>query len=335
MERRKRKMTKPYGQKLRLLYVMQILMANSDEEHPLSLEEIRCYLGGNGISAERKSIYDDIKALQEFGIDIENRRRKPSGYYVASRDFELPELKLLVDAVQSSKFITVKKSNELIRKIEALTSVNEAKYLQRQVYVGNRIKTMNENIYYNVDKIHTAISKNRKIRFHYYEWTPKKEMHLRREGEFYCISPWGLSWDDENYYMIGFDSLAGKVKHYRVDKMLDMEVLEEKRDGQQQFEKFDMASYARKIFGMFGGAEQNVKLICENELAGVMVDRFGKEVMMHPVDEKHFSIIARVNVSSQFYGWVLALGDGVVITEPVNVVEEFKGHVEKVLGRYR
>ena len=187
---------------------MQILLRYSDEEHPVPQAEISERLNAYGIQADRKSIYDDIKALNEFGLGIENRRSKPSGFYVAERNFELPELKLLVDAVQSSKFITAKKSNELIRKLENLTSVYEAKNLQRQVYVGNRIKTMNESIYYNVDEIHQAISQNRMIRFHYYEWTPEKKMHLRRNGKIYEISPWGLSWDDENYYMVGYDNDA-------------------------------------------------------------------------------------------------------------------------------
>lgn len=183
-------MVKSYSQKLRVLYVMQILLRYSDEEHPISQTEISERLNAYGIQADRKSIYDDIKVLNEFGMEIENRRSKPSGFYVAERTFELPELKLLVDAVQSSKFITAKKSNELIRKLEELASVHEAKTLQRQVFVGNRIKTMNESIYYNVDKIHQAISQNRLIRFRYYEWTPQKEMHLRRNGKAYEISPW-------------------------------------------------------------------------------------------------------------------------------------------------
>ena len=253
---------------------------------------------------------------------------------MAERTFELPELKLLVDAVQSSKFITAKKSNELIRKLEELASVHEAKALQRQVFVGNRIKTMNESIYYNVDKIHQAISQNRLIRFHYYEWTPQKEMHLRRDGKAYEISPWGLTWDDENYYMVGYDGDAEMIKHFRVDKILDIVITDQPRSGKERFEKFDLANYAKKVFGMFSGEERTVKMRCENALAGAMIDRFGRDVMMHPVDEKYFSVSAAVNVSPQFFGWLAALGRGVVIESPEDVREEFGGWMRVVIREY-
>ena len=302
-------MVKSYSQKLRVLYVMQILLRYSDEEHPISQAEISERLNAYGIQADRKSIYDDIKVLNEFGLEIENRRAKPSGFYVAERSFELPELKLLVDAVQSSKFITAKKSNELIRKLEELASVHEAKTLQRQVFVGNRIKTMNESIYYNVDKIHQAISQNRLIRFHYYEWTPQKEMHLRRNGKAYEISPWGLTWDDENYYMVGYDGEAEMIKHFRVDKMLDIEITDQPRSGKERFEKFDLANYA-------------------------MIDRFGRVVMVHAVDEEHCSVRAAVNVRPQFVGWLVALGKGVVIEGPEDVREEFGGWMRAVMREY-
>lgn len=327
-------MVKSYSQKLRVLYVMQVLLRYSDEEHPISQAEISERLNAYGIQADRKSIYDDIKVLNEFGLEIENRRAKPSGFYVAERSFELPELKLLVDAVQSSKFITAKKSNELIRKLEELASVHEAKTLQRQVFIGNRIKTMNESIYYNVDKIHQAISQNRLIRFHYYEWTPQKEMHLRRNGKAYEISPWGLTWDDENYYMVGYDGEAEMIKHFRVDKMLDIEITDQPRSGKERFEKFDLANYAKKVFGMFSGEEHTVKMLCENNLAGAMIDRFGRDVMMHPVDEEHFSVSTAVNVSPQFFGWLVALGKGVVIESPEDVREEFGGWMRAVMREY-
>ena len=162
---------------------------------------------------------------------------------------------------------------------------------------------MNESIYYNVDEIHQAISQNRLIRFHYYEWTPEKEMHLRRNGKAYEISPWGLSWDDENYYMVGYDSDAEMIKHFRVDKMLDIIITDQPRRGKDRFEKFDLANYAKKVFGMFSGEERTVKMLCENNLAGAMIDRFGRDVMIHPSDERHFIVSAAVNVSPQFFGW--------------------------------
>ena len=194
-------------QKLKILYVMDYLLKNSDEEHPVSVAQIIAELASHGISAERKSIYDDIECLRDYGLDInQTGTGKTNCYYVSGRDFELPELKLLVDSVQCSKFITHKKTMSLIKKIGSLASVHEAKLLNRQVYVKNRIKTMNESIYYNVDEIHRGIAENKKIRFHYFEYTVQKERRFRRDGAWYVISPYSLGWDDENYYLVGFDS---------------------------------------------------------------------------------------------------------------------------------
>ena len=322
-------------QKKKILLVMKELLEKTDENNPLSIAELISMLSDNGISAERKSIYHDIEVLKEFGIDIESRREQPAGYYVANRDFELPELKLLVDAVQCTRFITKKKSEELIRKLENLTSRSEAAQLQRQVFVINRNKAMNENIYYNVDKIHTAISQNAKVRFQYYEWTVEKEMRLRREGMFYEISPWALTWDDENYYMIGYDHAGNVIKHYRVDKMIRLEVMKRPREGKELFSRFDLVSYSQKVFGMFGGKEEELRLICRNGLAGVMIDRFGKDVALHPVSEDSFVITVRVSVSRQFFGWLFALGDQVRIESPAWVVEQFKGQIMAVREGYK
>lgn len=328
-------MAKSSMQKKKILLIMRELLEKTDETHPLSITELILMLSENGISAERKSIYHDIEVLREFGIDIENRREKPAGYYVASRDFELPELKLLVDAVQCARFITKKKSEELIRKLEALASKSEAVQLQRQVFVVHRNKTVNENIYYNVDKIHTAISQNTMIRFQYYEWTIAKEMKLRREGMFYEISPWALTWDDENYYMIGFDQVDRVVKHYRVDKMVKLDVMRRSREGRELFAKFDLASYSQKVFGMFGGEEEEIRIICKNDLVGVMIDRFGKNVCIHPVNEDSFVITVKVNVSQQFFGWLFALGNKVKIESPARVAEQFENHLKAVKGCYK
>lgn len=268
-------------QKLKPLYIMNYLLQNSDEEHPVTIKQIVEYLGAQGISAERKSIYDDIEALRFYGLDIIHvDAGRFQGYYVAQRNFELPELKLLVDSVQSSKFITHKKTMTLIRKIEKLASIHEAQLLQRQVYVKNRIKTMNESIYYNVDAIHDGISQNRKIQFKYFEYTVEKTRHYRKDGAFYVVSPYALTWDDENYYMVAFDSEAGIIKHYRVDKMTDISTLEEHRDGRDAFEALDMAVYARKVFGMFSGEDVTVRLRFENHLVGAVLDRLGQDVMI-------------------------------------------------------
>lgn len=327
-------MAKSNNQKMKILLIMRELLENSDSQHPVSVKGLISMLESNGIMAERKSIYDDIETLRLFGLDIENRREKPSGYYIASRCFELAELKLLVDSVQSSKFITHRKSEELIKKLERLAGRYEASKLQRQVYVSNRIKTMNESIYYNVDKIHEAISANTKIRFQYFEWTITKETRLKKDGEFYQISPWGLCWNDENYYMIGFDSRAGIIKHYRVDKMLRLELMRSRREGREVFEKFDTANYTKRTFGMFGGEEVKVKLRLKNYMAGVMIDRFGKDIMLNRADEDTFTALVSVNVSPQFFGWLTGLGSGVKIESPVQVAEAYRNELLEVLAQY-
>ena len=329
-------MSKGPNQKLKLIYLMKILLEMTDDEHSLTLAEILQELARYDITAERKSIYTDFESLRVYGLDIISEQRNRTVYYhVCSRDFEIAELKLLVDAVQSSKFITEKKSRELIKKLESFASKYEAKELHRRVYVQGRIKTMNESIYYNVDKIHEAIGKNVQIEFQYYQWNVKKEMELRHNGAFYKISPLELMWDDENYYLVGYDSKAGIMKHFRVDKMLKINLLEDKREGKEVFEKLDMAAYSKKRFGMFDGMEQTVKLECENHFAGVIIDRFGKEVSMRKIDDEHFVTNVEVAVSRQFIGWVIALGPGVKVIGPENVVAHIQEEIERLMKQYR
>lgn len=328
-------MPKGTNQKFKLYRLAQIMLEKTDDDHYITMPEILSSLEAYGVTADRKSIYNDLRDLEVLGIEVEG---EPVGgryhYHVLNRPFELPELKLLVDAIQSSKFITERKTNALIKKLEQLVSQYEAVKLQRQVYVSGRIKTMNESIYYTVDAIHNAISENKKIRFQYYQWNLKKEMELRHGGAFYHISPWGLSWDDENYYLVGYDSEADTLKHYRVDKMLHIQMSDEKREGQEHFERLNMADYAKKSFGMFGGKEQKVKLLVKNELAGVMIDRFGKDIMMIPKEEKYFTVNVDVHISNQFLGWVFSLGDGVKIISPDEVVEQMKQEVERLQQQY-
>ena len=328
-------MAKGNNQKLKLAYLMKILLENTDETHRITMPEIIAALKSYGISAERKSIYSDIESLRVFGLDIIGEQRdRVYCYYIGNRQFELAELKLLVDSIQAAKFITAKKSNQLIKKIEGLASRYEASQLQRQVYVSERIKTMNESIYYNVDKIHMAISANSKITFQYFQWDVHKKMVLRRNGELYEVSPWALSWSDDNYYLVAFDSAEKKIKHFRVDKMLNIDRKEEKREGKEQFGEFNMAVYARKMFGMFSGEEQLVKLECVNELAGVIIDRFGKEVSIKQVDREHFAVNVRVAVSRQFLAWVMALGEGARVVEPQAVVCQMKKEAKRLMQQY-
>lgn len=327
-------MAKSANQKLKLLYLLRFLMQNSDEAHPLSMAQLIEELANNGISAERKSIYDDIEALRLFGVDIVQLKGKNGGYYIGERDFELPELKLLVDSVQSSKFITQDKTYKLIKKIESLASIYDGQLLQRQVFVTNRVKSMNESIYYAVDVISDAITKNRKIRYQYFEYTVEKERRLRHGGKFYEISPFSLIWDDENYYMLGWDSEAGKMKHYRVDKMQKVSLSDDEREGVEEFEKFDMSAYSKTVFGMFGGTEQKVKLRFSNRLVGVVLDRFGRETTIIPDGDEHFTVTLSVVVSPQFFGWIFGFGSDVEILSPEDVREEMKKQAEEILGKY-
>lgn len=328
-------MPKGANQKFKLYYLMKIMLEKTDDEHSITMPEILTELERYQVSAERKSIYADLQDLEKLGVEVIGEQVGRTYYYhVGSRQFELPELKLLVDSIQSSKFITARKSNELIRKLESLCSEYEAKKLQRQVYVSGRIKTMNESIYYNVDSIHNAITENKKIMFQYFQWNLKKEMELRHNGEMYHISPWGLSWNDENYYLVGYDSEDQMIKHYRVDKMLKIRMSDEPREGKKYFEKFDIGTYSRKNFSMFGGKEERVKLLMDNQMAGVVIDRFGKDVSMVPVDDNHFSISVDVVVSQQFFGWVFALGKGVKIIGPESVVQQVNQEIKRLVEQY-
>lgn len=326
-------MAKQPNQKLKLLYLLKILTENTDEEHPLTMAQLIEMLDGYGVSAERKSVYDDIESLRTFGVDVETTSNRAVGYYIAERDFSLPELKLLVDAVQSSKFITTKKSLELIGKIENLASRHEASQLQRQVFVQNRIKTMNESIYYNVDFIHSAISGNVQIAFRYFMWDVHGERVLRRDGAEYTVSPWALTWDDENYYLVAYDAADEKIKHYRVDKMTRIRLLDEARTGQDVFAKFDTAVYSKKIFGMYGGEEKLVKLRCARALAGVIIDRFGKESMLVE-DGDGFTVTVRVFESPTFLAWVMGFGRDMQVLSPASTREALANQARDVLSVY-
>lgn len=307
-------MAKSENQKLKLLYIRKFLLEQTDKDHRVTTAQIIDELTKHEIKAERKSIYDDIECL---------------------RSFELPELKLLVDSVQSAKFITKKKTNELIKKIEKLAGKFEASQLQRQVFVAGRVKTMNDSIYRNVDHLHAAISENSQIQFHYFQWNVKKAAELRKGGAFYKVSPWALTCSDGNYYLVAYDEQEEKIKHFRVDKMLDIQMTEEKRLGREVFNEFDTAVYDKKMFGMFGGTEERVKLLCDNELANVILDRFGRDVNLIPKGEKQFTVNVDVAVSRQFVFWVMGLGDGAKIVAPESVVSLVQAEIERLQLQYK
>lgn len=311
------------------------MLSKTDEEHYITMPEILAELEKYDIVAERKSIYNDLKDLEEIGIEIEGEQRGRNFYYhVIGRQFELPELKLLVDSIQASKFITEKKSEALIRKLETLCSEHEAKKLQRQIVMHGRIKNMNESIYYNVDAIHNAIANNRQIRFQYFNWNKNKEMQLRHNGENYIISPWALSWVDENYYLVGYDAKAGIIKHYRVDKMLKISETDMMREGREVFAGFNTASYSRMNFGMFGGEEESITIKCDNSMVGVFIDRFGKDLTFVPCDDEHCTVRITVALSIHFLGWIFALGDKVEIISPQSVVEYAKQEIKRLSNTY-
>ena len=323
------------NQKLKMLYLVKILSEETDDSHALTLQEIVSRLEAYGVNADRKTLYKDFVELENYGYEILREQiGRTVTYHLGARKFELPELKLLVDAVQSSKFITEKKSRQLIKKLESMASIHEAKHLHRQVLISGRIKAMNESIYYNVDMLHEAINADRQIRFQYFQWNVSRKQELRRNGEWYRISPWCLMWDDENYYLVAYDSRDHKIKHYRVDKIIRLSITDVPREGKQEFREFDAARYTRSLFGMYGGEPITVSLEGRNQLVGVLIDRFGKDITIIPVDESHFAAHVEVVASPHFLGWIVSLGDGIRITGPKEVVERMKAEVKRLAEVY-
>lgn len=319
-------------QKLKMMYLAKILLEKTDEEHTITVPELIEELSKLGISAERKSVYDDLEYLRLFGLDICSNKTRTTNYYVASREFELPELKLLVDSVQSSKFITHKKSMELISKIEKLTSFENAKKLQRQVFIANRVKTFNEQIYYNVDKIHDAIAANKQITFKYFNLDVDKKKVYRKDGGLYIESPVSLTWDDENYYLITYKEKYDNYTHYRVDKMESIELTE--NDRVLTDKPFDLSSYSKTMFQMFGGEETDVSIEFDNSLVGVVFDRFGTEIPIVKKDENHFICSVKVAVSPHFLSWIMSFGKKAKIISPDYVFDEMYSLARNVIEIY-
>lgn len=315
-------MPKRENQKAKLLYLRKIFLERTDEAHPLSVAELIGALGEYGVSAERKSIYSDIAELCAFGMDIVRTPERAGGYYLASREFETAELKLLVDAVQSSRFITKKKTEELIRKLEGLAGRRDKAELERQVFVSNRIKTMNESIFYAVDALHEAIGADRCVSFRYYDWNAKKEKVARHGGREYLVSPLALIWDDENYYLAAVDRQDGVLKNYRVDRMAKLRVRQERRERKELSRSFDPALYSKRMFGMYGGEVVTVLLRCEERMANVIIDRFGTEPPFLSRKAGYFDVPVSVAVSPLFLSWIINFGGAIEILSPAWVREE-------------
>lgn len=292
-------MSRGANQKFKFTYLMQIMLNKTDDEHGLTMPQILEELEKYGVMAERKSIYLDFQDMTEkFGVEIiKEHVGRETYYHVGTREFELAEVKLLIDAIQSSKFITSTKSKELIGKIKSFVSEHQAKLLQRQVYINDRVKAVNESVYYNVDDIHMAIGHNKKIRFKYYKWDINKKLIPRHDDQWFVVSPWALIWDDEYYYMVAYDDWDHKIKHYRVDKMMCISIEEEKRSGKEEFRNFDMAEYSKATFGMYNGVKTRVKIHFANHMCGVFLDRFRKDISFRPIDEDHSEVNVYVNVS--------------------------------------
>lgn len=327
-------MPKAEKQKQKLLYILKMLHEKSNEEHPIKMDAILAMLDKEGIKAERKSIYNDMDTLRDFGYDIVLTKGKNGGYFLASRDFEAAELKVLVDAVSASRFITAKKSKELITKITKLADDHEAKNLKREVYVVNRVKSDNESIFYNVDEIHRAIDENRQISFKYLEYSINKEVRYRKSGKTYHVSPWALTWNEEKYYLIAYDAESKVMKHYRVDKIKEIKILNEIRLTADGNKHFDVAEYCNQFFGMYSGRKEILTVCFPNTLMSVVIDRFGKDITVHVKDETSFTARIPVAVSPQLFGWITGLGSEVQIISPEYVVEEYKEYLMSIFKQY-
>lgn len=334
-------MPKSPQQKARILYLQRLLLQETDEEHGLALSQMIERLAAMGIAAERKTLYDDLQTLELFGLDLQRLRVGNQTYYqVMSREFELPEVKLLIDAVEASKFITREKSADLIHKMETLVSLHEAGQLNRHVFVANRVKTMNKGIYYSVDAIHDAVNADCRVRFQLTErvadftGTQKFRRRLRRDGKFYTVSPWELTWNDGNYYLVGFDAESRRIRHYRVDRMSGLQLLEDSREGMDAFQAFDVGAYTKKVFNMFGGEEERVQLCFENYLMDAVLERFGEDVYLRPEGAGHFVIAVDVLVSPQFFSWVFGFGKSARICAPAETVDQFLFWAQETLQAY-
>ncbi len=324
---------KTSSQRLKILYLYKILTEKTDELHPMTMPEIITQLEFYGISAARKALYEDIDALKSFGLDIITLKGNPWGYYVASREFELPELKLLADAVSSSRFLTEKKSSELLKKIESLASIYEATQIHRQVYVANRVKAMNERIYINVDVIHRAIAEKKKISFRYFDYDVYKKKKYR-EGVRTC-SPYALAWEDEMYYLIGFYDRRNTIANFRVDRMESVEITDDKIVRKPS--DFVLADYMNSSFSMFSGESQEVRLRFDNSLVNAVLDRFGQGITLVPDGNNCFTV--RVNVKTEhpqtFFGWLFQFGTLAEIVEPRVLNDKYGEYMENVLRMVR
>ena len=325
-------MAKSDNQKLKIFYILEYLEQNSSPGHPVQASRlIEMLQNQHGISCERKTIYSDIAALQDYGVDIVSIPGKNGGYYIASRNFELPELKLLIDAVQSSRFLTERKSQELIEKLCNQCSVHDAKLVRRDVLVSGRVKSMNESIYYNVDAIQEAIAENRQITFRYFDWGLDGQRKYRDKE--YAASPYGLCQDNENCYLLALSQRHG-ITSYRVDRMSDIQLAPQTRVPCPELTGKKLQEHASRLFQMYAGESADVKLRFHRSLTNVVIDRFGKDTMLIPDGEEHFVFTVRVAVSPMFLSWVIGFGRKAKVLYPESVVESCRQLCLETLAQY-
>ena len=324
-------MAKSENQKIKILYILDYLQKNSHQDHPVRASELMEMLERHNILCDRKPIYSDISVLQDFGIDILRVTGRNGGYYIASRNFQLPELKLLIDAVQSSRFLTEKKSRELIEKLCAQCNEQDARLVRRDVYVSGRVKSMNETIYYNVDAIQEAIAQNLQIGFRYFDWGIDGKRVYRQKS--YTASPYGLCQDNENCYLLALSPRHG-ITSYRVDRMSDITLTDEKRVPCPELTGKKLTDYANRLFGMYSGDTVAVKLRFHRDLSNVVIDRFGKDTMLIPDGDDHFVFTVQVAVSPLFLSWVIGFGSKAQILYPQSVIDECRALCKEVLGQY-
>ncbi len=324
-------MAKSANQKLKMLYIADFLNRKTDENHTVSTNDIISMLSKNGIEAERKSIYSDLEALRNYGMDIIITKGRGGGICVGSRDFQLSELKLLVDAVQSSRFITTKKSYEIIKKLSSLASDYEKDDLQREVFIVNRIKNDNENIFYSTDAIHKAIHNDKMISFRYFNYGADKKKVYHHNVETIKVSPFGLQYDSEKYYLIAFDSYASGIKHYRVDKMENVEIIDESRDGKGYFRKFDIAEYSNATTTMYQGEVTDVIIKLPEKFAGAIIDKFGKKCKFIKTEDGKYTVSVKAALTPTLYSWIFTFGGEMTVIAPEKAVQEYKTQLQKAL----
>lgn len=313
----------------------KLFESKTDENHSLTGAKLIEILANDGIKAERKTIYDDIKTLSDSGLDIVTVKDGHSNaYYLGARVFQDEELFVLADAVASCRFLTKKKSQELIRKIQTLTSEYKAKQLRRLIYVDNRTKNFNEQIYYAINTIQAGIFDEMQIRFRYTEFNPDKKQILKHGGEFYTVSPYSLVWENENYYLICYCNKHEKICRYRVDRMINVESTHDEARKLTDEEKADVTNL-QSVYGMFGGKLESVTMQFDNSLANVVIDKFGMNCHPHRNSEETFCLTADIQIAPTFWGWFFQFGSKAKILAPENVVEQAKSYLEEIQNNYR